>query len=243
MNNKFEPKQTGGFTLKKKVEGVKTSEKFTFKWECTTDEGAKFIGEAKLGHNEAVEIDSLPINSSCDITEIPVSIEGYTHSLRWLSNGEESGSRIPFTVIPRDRSSETPLVITAVNQYTPVMPPTKPTSSSPKPTEPTSSSPKPTKTTHAVPPIIPIPIPIPIPLPTVLPPAPTTISPSAPTPTASPKVAPSSATPKPGQNRGLLAKTGASVVWMVILAVLLAGLGGVIMHMTRTKKGEITPKT
>ncbi|MEY6434439.1 DUF5979 domain-containing protein [Corynebacterium pseudotuberculosis] len=236
VNNKFEPKQTGGFTLKKKVEGVKTSEKFTFKWECTTDEGAKFIGEEKLGHNEAVEIDSLPINSSCDITEIPVSIEGYTHSLRWLSNGEESGSRIPFTVIPRDRSSETPLVITAVNQYTPVVPPTKPTSSSPKPTEPTSSLPKPTKTTHAVPPIIPIPIPIPIPLPTVLPPAPTTISPSAPTPTASPKVAPSSATPKPGQNRGLLAKTGASVVWMVILAVLLAGLGGVIMHMTRTKK-------
>lgn len=169
--NKFEPKQTGSFTLKKKVEGVETSEKFTFKWECTANESTKISGENMLAHDEEVKIENLPLNSTCKITETPVELEGYTHSLSWLTNDEKSGSDNPFAVSPRDNSTKPPLVVTAVNKYTPVVPPVEPTSSSStttQTTEPTSSSSTTTKTTHAIPPIIPIPIPIPVP--TVLPP-------------------------------------------------------------------------
>lgn len=224
VTNKFEPKQTGSFTLKKKVEGVSTSEKFTFKWECTANESTKISGENMLAHDEEVKIENLPLNSTCKITETPVELEGYTHSLSWLTNDEKSGSDNPFAVTPRDNSSEkTPLVVTAVNKYTPVVPPV----------EPTSSSPTTTKTTHAIPPIIPIPIPIPVP--TVLPPAPTA-SPNTPAPTATPQAHPSSAAPQPERGKGVLAKTGASVLWIALLAVLLVSLGGVMMYITNAKK-------
>lgn len=250
--NKFEPKQTGSFTLKKKVEGVSTSEKFTFKWECTANESTKINGENMLAHDEEVKIESPPLNSTCKITETPVELEGYTHSLSWLTNDEKSGSDNPFAVTPRDNSSEkTPLVVTAVNKYTPVVPPVEPTSSSStttqtteptsssstttQTTEPTSSSSTTTKTTHAIPPIIPIPIPIPVP--TVLPPAPTpTVSPNVPTPTATPQAHPSSTAPQPERGKGVLAKTGASVIWMALLAVLLGSLGGVLIYITNAKK-------
>lgn len=250
VTNKFEPKQTGSFTLKKKVEGVSTSEKFTFKWECTANESTKISGENMLAHDEEVKIENLPLNSTCKITETPVELEGYTHSLSWLTNDEKSGSDNPFAVTPRDNSSEkTPLVVTAVNKYTPVVPPVEPTSSSStttqtteptsssstttQTTEPTSSSPTTTKTTHAIPPIIPIPIPIPVP--TVLPPAPTA-SPNTPAPTATPQAHPSSAAPQPERGKGVLAKTGASVLWIALLAVLLVSLGGVMMYITNAKK-------
>ncbi|AIT89145.1 DUF5979 domain-containing protein [Corynebacterium ulcerans] len=313
--NKFEQKQTGSFTLKKKVEGVSTSEKFTFKWECTANESTKISGENMLAHDEEVKIENLPLNSTCKITETPVELEGYTHSLSWLTNDEKSGSDNPFAVTPRDNSSEkTPLVVTAVNKYTPVVPPVEPTSSSStttqtteptsssstttqtteptsssstttqtteptsssstttqtteptsssstttqtteptsssstttqtteptsssstttQTTEPTSSSSTTTKTTHAIPPIIPIPIPIPVP--TVLPPAPTA-SPNTPAPTATPQAHPSSAAPQPERGKGVLAKTGASVLWIALLAVLLVSLGGVMMYITNAKK-------
>ncbi|AKN77082.1 DUF5979 domain-containing protein [Corynebacterium ulcerans] len=250
VTNKFEPKQTGSFTLKKKVEGVSTSEKFTFKWECTANESTKISGENMLAHDEEVKIENLPLNSTCKITETPVELEGYTHSLSWLTNDEKSGSDNPFAVTPRDNSSEkTPLVVTAVNKYTPVVPPVEPTSSSStttqtteptsssstttQTTEPTSSSSTTTKTTHAIPPIIPIPIPIPVP--TVLPPAPTA-SPNTPAPTATPQAHPSSAAPQPERGKGVLAKTGASVLWIALLAVLLVSLGGVMMYITNAKK-------
>lgn len=249
VTNKFEQKQTGSFTLKKKVEGVSTSEKFTFKWECTANEGTKVSGEKTLAHDEEVKIENLPLNSTCKITETPVLIEGYTHSLSWLTNDEDSGSDNPFTVTPRDSSTKTPLVVTAVNKYTPVVPPVDPTSSSSTTTptteptsssstttpttEPTSSSSTTTKTTHAIPPIIPIPIPIPVP--TVLPPAPT-VSPNVPTPTATPQAQPSSTAPQPERGKGVLASTGASVLWIALLAVLLVGLGGVMMYITNAKK-------
>ncbi|WP_051373203.1 DUF5979 domain-containing protein [Corynebacterium ulcerans] len=274
--NKFEQKQTGSFTLKKKVEGVSTSEKFTFKWECTANESTKISGEKMLAHDEEAKIENLPLNSTCKITETPVELEGYTHSLSWLTNDEKSGSDNPFAVTPRDNSSEiTPLVVTAVNKYTPVVPPVEPTSSSStttqtteptsssstttqtteptsssstttqtteptsssstttQTTEPTSSSSTTTQTTHAIPPIIPIPIPIPVP--TVLPPAPT-VSPNAPTPTATPQAHPSSTAPQPERGKGVLAKTGASVIWMALLAVLLGSLGGVLIYITNAKK-------
>lgn len=108
VTNKFEPKQTGSFTLKKKVEGVSTSEKFTFKWECTANESTKISGENMLAHDEEVKIENLPLNSTCKITETPVELEGYTHSLSWLTNDEKSGSDNPFAVTPRDNSSEKP---------------------------------------------------------------------------------------------------------------------------------------
>ncbi|WP_261805397.1 LPXTG cell wall anchor domain-containing protein, partial [Corynebacterium ulcerans] len=115
---------------------------------------------------------------------------------------------------------------------------TEPTSSSStttQTTEPTSSSSTTTKTTHAIPPIIPIPIPIPVP--TVLPPAPTpTVSPNVPTPTATPQAHPSSTAPQPERGKGVLAKTGASVIWMALLAVLLGSLGGVLIYITNAKK-------
>ncbi|NON69586.1 hypothetical protein HO111_02445 [Corynebacterium ulcerans] len=235
--NKFEQKQTGSFTLKKKVEGVKTSEKFTFKWECTANETTKVSGESMLSHDSEVKIEGLPLNSTCKITEAPVELVSYTHSLSWLTNDEKSGSENPFTVSPRDSSSETPLVVTAVNKYTPVVPPVEPTSSSStttQTTEPTSSSSTTSKTTtHAVPPIIPIPIPIPVP--TVLPPAPTA-SPNTPAPTTTPQAHPTSTAPQPERGKGVLAKTGASVLWIALLAILLVSLGGVMMYTTNAKK-------
>ncbi|BDV25999.1 hypothetical protein VH13_08125 [Corynebacterium ulcerans] len=247
--NKFEQKQTGSFTLKKKVEGVSTSEKFTFKWECTVNEGTKVSGESMLSDGAEVKIENLPLNSTCKITETPVELEGYTHSLSWLTNDEKSSTDNPFTVTPRDSSTKPPLVVTAVNKYTPVVPPVDPTSSpstttqtteptsssstTTQTTEPTSSSSTTTKTTHAIPPIIPIPIPIPVP--TVLPPAPT-VSPNVPTPTATPQAQPSSTAPQPERGKGVLARTGASVLWIALLAVLLVSLGGVMMYITNAKK-------
>ncbi|AUY06937.1 LPxTG domain-containing protein [Corynebacterium pseudotuberculosis] len=117
VTNKYE--QNGEFSLKKKVEGVKTDKKFKFEWVCTTDKGAQYRGENTLADGEETTITGLPLDSTCKVTETPVSIKGHTHMLRWLSNGEESGSKNPFTLTPRDRANQAKLVVTAVNKYTP----------------------------------------------------------------------------------------------------------------------------
>ncbi|MEL6054307.1 DUF5979 domain-containing protein [Corynebacterium rouxii] len=247
--NKFEPKQTGSFTLKKKVEGVETSEKFTFKWECTANEGAKVSGENTLAHNEEAKIENLLLNSTCKITETPVELEGYTHSLSWLTNGEKSGSENPFTVTPRDESVQLPLVVTAVNKYTPVVPPVVPTTSSSTSTtttEPTTSSSTSTTTTEpttssststtTTEPTIPSststtttePT---IPTPSIVPPAP-----NPPTPTATPQAQPSPTAPQPERGKGVLAKTGASVIWIALFAILLSAIGGIIVFFTNQKR-------
>ncbi|AIG06102.1 hypothetical protein [Corynebacterium pseudotuberculosis] len=58
-----------------------------------------------------------------------------------------------------------------------------------------------------------------------------------------PQVAPpttpqSTATPKPNKNtgKGVLARTGASVIWMIVAAILLAGVGSIITYYGIIKK-------
>ncbi|MFI5505817.1 DUF5979 domain-containing protein, partial [Corynebacterium kutscheri] len=119
--------KTAEFTLAKIVKNDDAKAKlkgqqFTFKWECTTNgDQEKSIkeGEEKLIDGQSKKITGLPLNSSCTIkeTDIP-QLDGYTHSLEWLTNEESKGSENPFTVTPREKGSENPLTLTAVNTYT-----------------------------------------------------------------------------------------------------------------------------
>ncbi|VEH06621.1 DUF5979 domain-containing protein [Corynebacterium kutscheri] len=340
--NKYTPEEkpqpeTGGFTLKKQVEGFTDKNKeFEFSWVCRGDHGTEPVrGTAKLKDGAMIKVENLPIDSTCEVAETNASVDGYEHVLRWLaSNGRES---IDDTILVDPRSVNKPeLVVTAVNKYTPVVPPVPPTTETTTTTEPapttssstptteptpttetttttqpapttssstpttepapttepttepvpttssstpttqpaptttsttkpvpTTSSSTPTSTsststpitttstttttttepinpttTHRIPPIVPIPIPIPIP-PAPQPPMPVP-SVTATTPQVAPPTTQSLVTPKPGTDKPGkgLANTGASVIWLAFVAVLLAAVGGFITYRGRNAKNS-----
>ncbi|VEH05438.1 LPxTG domain-containing protein [Corynebacterium kutscheri] len=141
--------ELGQFTLVKEVQDKDAraqlkDKKFTFNWKCTAKDGSIKQGDVTLGNGQGSLINNLPLDASCVISETTIEqLEGYTHSLEWLTNGEPKRED-PIVVSPR-KESEDPLVVTAVNKYTPVVPPVPPTTeptTEPAPT--TSSTPAPT---------------------------------------------------------------------------------------------------
>ncbi|VEH05202.1 DUF5979 domain-containing protein [Corynebacterium kutscheri] len=118
--------ETGRISLIKQVKDNTAKEKlkdkeFSFQWQCTTNNAIVKQGTTKLADQEAIVLEGLPLNSSCTIkeTDIP-QLDGYTHSLEWLTNEDSKGSENPITVTPRKKNAKTPLTVTAVNTYTPV---------------------------------------------------------------------------------------------------------------------------
>ncbi|MFI5505821.1 DUF5979 domain-containing protein, partial [Corynebacterium kutscheri] len=155
--NKYTPEEkpqpeTGGFTLKKQVEGLTDKNKeFEFSWVCRGDHGTEPVrGTAKLKDGAMIKVENLPIDSTCEVAETNASVDGYEHVLRWLaSNGRES---IDDTILVDPRSVNKPeLVVTAVNKYTPVVPPVPPTTETTTTTEPAPTTSSSTPTTEPTP--------------------------------------------------------------------------------------------
>lgn len=256
VTNKFK-ENTGGFTLEKKVkyeddedEDELEGKEFTFEWQCTTDRKEVVKGSTKLKDKEEKLIQDLPLDSSCEVSEKDADVAGYKHTLQWLANKEELPAGNTITVTPRELGTDTPLTITAVNSYTPIvvppLPPITESTTTPPTTKPTTTPPTTSSPSPKLPPIpFPIPIPIPIPLPPgpAAPPAPPAPPARPAPPVTNPQVAPattpqSTATPKPNKNtgKGVLARTGASVIWMIVAAILLAGVGSIITYYGIIKK-------
>ncbi|AKE40324.1 hypothetical protein UL82_00410 [Corynebacterium kutscheri] len=154
VTNKFESER-GQFTLFKEVKDQDArkalkGKEFTFDWKCTTpDNKIAKEGRVKLGNGKGTVIDDLPLDSYCTIKETDIQqIEGYTHSLKWLINGEPK-SEDPIEVIPRSKDAAEPLIVTAINEYTPVVPPVPPTTETT--TEPVPPTTETTTTTEPAP--------------------------------------------------------------------------------------------
>ncbi|VEH81897.1 LPxTG domain-containing protein [Corynebacterium kutscheri] len=148
--------ELGQFTLVKEVKDADAraqlkGKKFTFEWECITDDGEPSkTGRVELGNGQGSLISGLPLNSSCTIKETGVEqLDGYTHTLKWLINGEPK-SEDPIKVTPR-KQSDNPLIVTAINEYTPVVPPVPPTTETTTTTEPAPTTSSTTMTTEPVP--------------------------------------------------------------------------------------------
>ncbi|AKE40854.1 hypothetical protein UL82_03200 [Corynebacterium kutscheri] len=217
---------TGGFTLEKKVQGINTTKKFTFTWVCTTTDGKTVKDSKVLAHGEKVRIEGLPTDSSCIVSESGTHIGGLDHSVQWLVNGEKTSDK-QVTVTPRAKDAQTPVVVTAINTY------------------------RNNDGGSSWSPIIPIPIPIPIPPAPQPGPAPAPQPAPAPNPDGNVTPQPhnnnnggngnhggnNAVKPQPNNNagsqrpgQGALANTGASVLWLIIVSVLLAGVGGLVIY-------------
>ncbi|WP_414973695.1 DUF5979 domain-containing protein [Corynebacterium kutscheri] len=246
---------------------------FRFRWECIKPNNKKETGNFQtINGASSAPRGSFPIGTQCSITEDAETAHqnGFVHKLTF----EASNNIGDFEQISADTAKITlkengGFELVARNEYTPIVAPVPPTTtSSTAPTTSSSSTPVTTtssstpKTTsssatptttissstpattssssQAFPPIIPIPIPIPFPpkpAPTVNPPAANT------TPTTSSVSASSSVTPSASadshsgnNNGGMLARTGASVIWMILAALLFASVGTIIICRTRLKK-------
>ncbi|MFI5505218.1 DUF5979 domain-containing protein [Corynebacterium kutscheri] len=146
---KPEPK-TGGFTVKKKVTGLKEGEhkdkEFKFIWRCVDDTRAAVSGNAMLKNGGEVTVDGLSLDSTCVLAELNTELSDYEHSLEWFVNGKPAQGigRNVISVDPKPKG-ETGVVVIAENKYTPRVPPVPPV----PPVSPTTSKPAPTTTSSS----------------------------------------------------------------------------------------------
>ncbi|WP_232009542.1 DUF5979 domain-containing protein [Corynebacterium kutscheri] len=239
-------------------------EEFRFRWECIKPNNEKETGNFQIINGASgAPRGSFPIGTQCSITEDAETahVDGFIHKLTFeASDNIGDLERISADTAKFTLKENGEFDLVATNEYTPIPAPVPPTTSSSTTAATTSSSAPvttsssatPTTTTSSstlattssssqtFPPIIPIPIPIPFPpkpAPTVNPPAanttPATASVSAPS-----SIAPSaSANSHSGNNNGgMLARTGASVTWMILAALLFASVGAIIICRARLKK-------
>ncbi|WP_455550959.1 DUF5979 domain-containing protein [Corynebacterium kutscheri] len=173
-------------------------------------------------------------SSSTTTTTTEPTTEPTTSSSTTTTTTEPTTSSSTTTTEPTTSSSVPPTTTTSEPTTVPTTTTTESTTTSSSVPPSTTTSPSTSTTTPKIPPIIPIPIPIP-PAPQPVPPAPHP-TPSVTTPPVATPTTQASTPQKPDTQQRELARTGASVIWMLLAAVLLAGTGGVIVYFASSKK-------
>ncbi|MFI5504242.1 DUF5979 domain-containing protein [Corynebacterium kutscheri] len=113
-------KETGQFTLEKKVVGLEDKDKnkeFEFTWSCTDDANKTTRGKTKLKNDGKHTVTGLPLDSTCKVSETNTDIPGYTHSVKWKTNGEDKVAPNGIVSVDPRKADKKPPVVTAVNTY------------------------------------------------------------------------------------------------------------------------------